>query len=270
MPLIDAREILRVLGGAAFTRGRALATEDHIPALEFDPESGVLSGELNDDGDSYALRVELAATNGRGAGEWAITDVGEDDSSEAKVRAAALLIRSNALHKVYEETAVQPVSSAFAQLSPAWRTDLTQLVTGGRSAEAPAEPDAALGLQFEVHDANVSSTRRLSTSVEQRSAHSRPRLGIRPVIVKDNGRVSRGSLRWNSISFKTYGHQFDPPSTAGSRRSSPSTGPTGSCTSARTTSGSTSTASPPPCSGRSLRRLAVSASPSWAPGRMRV
>lgn len=210
MPLIDAREILRVLGGAAFTRGRSIATEDHWTSPDFDPESGLVSGQLNDDDGEHSVTVELASTEGRGAGEWTIVGFGEDDSPEAKVRAAALLIRSNALHKAYEETEEQPVSSAFAQLSPAWRTDLTQLVTGGRSSEAPSEPTAALGLQFEVHDANVSSTRRLSSSVEQRSANSRPRLGIRPVLIKENGRVSRGSLRWNSISFKTYGHQFDP------------------------------------------------------------
>lgn len=210
MPLVDAREILRVLGGVAFTRGRGLAGEENVAALEFEPESGVLRGEVNDDDGAHALTVTLSSTGGKGAGDWAIEDFGEDDSAEAKVRAAAMLIRSNALHKEQEEQEEPTHSSAFSQLAPSWRTDLTQLVTGGRGAEPKTEPNTALGLQFEVHDANVSSTRRLASNPSQRSVNSRPRLGIRPVLIKDNGRVSRGNLRWNSISFKTYGYQFDP------------------------------------------------------------
>ncbi|GAA1354047.1 DEAD/DEAH box helicase [Falsarthrobacter nasiphocae] len=210
LPLVDAREILSALGGVAFTRGRALANDEHIPAIEFDPDTATVRAEVHDDDGAHSLTITLSAEGSRGAGDWTIEDFGEDESPEAKIRAAAALIRSNALHKEFEETEAPSKSSAFAHLAPSWRTELTHLVTGGRSGESRVEPDTRLALQFEVHDANISSTRRLSTQPEQRSANSRPRLGIRPVIMKDNGRVTRGSLRWNSISFKTYGHHFEP------------------------------------------------------------
>ena len=222
-PLVDAREILRVVGGAAFTRGKAYANTEHIGNFEWDP-SGRLSGRVQGtDAAAYACAVSLA----RKGEAWTVA--GSSCSCPVGTNCkhgAALLIHSNTLHLrsrdvFFENTAPAP--------APAWRESLNGLLgAGARAATATANAAAAanrgqkpgdkshpqaMALQFELQDTTLQAHRQWAPGSgvgHQRAAAHRWRLGVRPMVQSGNGRWVRGNLRWNTISFKTYGLNLDP------------------------------------------------------------
>ncbi|WP_345600417.1 hypothetical protein, partial [Thermocatellispora tengchongensis] len=60
-PLIDAREILRVVGGAAFTRGKGYANAATISGFGWDGAGQLLSGQVSGSApEPYRTAVRLA------------------------------------------------------------------------------------------------------------------------------------------------------------------------------------------------------------------
>ncbi|MFB0835396.1 DEAD/DEAH box helicase [Arthrobacter halodurans] len=221
-PLVDAREILRVVGGAAFTRGKAYANSERITDLAWDPAAGELAGRVQGtDPVAYACAVSLVDKKGA----WTVSGlrcscpVGVDCK-----HGAALLIHSNTLHLRSRDVFFE--NTAAAATAPAWQESLNGLLGAGSRAAAaaprtPGRSHAAaeravlqeMALQFDLQDTTVAAHRQWAPGSgvgHQRAAAHRWRLGVRPMVRSGNGRWVRGNLRWNTISFKTYGLNLDP------------------------------------------------------------
>ncbi|GHD10440.1 DEAD/DEAH box helicase [Zhihengliuella salsuginis] len=219
-PLIDAREILRVVGGAAFTRGKGYADTEQILDIDWDASDATLSADVQGTAaEPYTTVVQLVnAKNGwRIESAYCSCYVGQNCK-----HTAAIMIQSNSMHmRAQEDIVVEAPVSA-----PAWHQSLDGLLAAGAapkaSSSAPKPQSASdavdpsgriqpLALQFELQDNMLSAHRQWapgSGAGRQRAAR-RFQLGVRPMVRSGNGRWVRGNLRWNSISFKTYGLNLD-------------------------------------------------------------
>lgn len=224
-PLVDAREILRVVGGAAFTRGKAYANTEHIRDFAWDPSAERLTGRVQGtEIPAYSCSVSLA----RKKDAWVVS--GSSCSCPVGTNCkhgAALMIHSNTLHLRSRDVFFE--NTAAAPAAPAWQESLNGLLgAGARAATATATAAAAanrgqkpgdkvhvqsMALQFELQDTTLQAHRQWAPGSgvgHQRAAAHRWRLGVRPMVQSGNGRWVRGNLRWNTISFKTYGLNLDP------------------------------------------------------------
>lgn len=211
--MVDAREILRIVGGAAFTRGKVLATDASLSNTVWDPDSAVLSGQVSEDGaPTYSVQINLVFKKEA----WLIED-GEcpcGDAPKCK-HVAALLIYSNTLHLRAKDVVFRSATVSV----PAWQQSLQQLLTPhagapkGASGASAKNPQAHMGLQFELQDTTLSAHQQWAPGSgvgQQKVASRRWRLGVRPMVRTGAERWVRGNLRWNTISFKTYGLNLDP------------------------------------------------------------
>ncbi|MBG6085257.1 DEAD/DEAH box helicase [Zhihengliuella flava] len=219
-PLIDAREILRVVGGAAFTRGKEYADSAAILEIDWDTADDTLSADVQGTAaEPYTPAVELEnAKNGwRIAAAYCSCPVGQNCK-----HTAAIMIQSNSLHMAAKEDFPAP---DLPTETPAWHQSLDGLLSAG-AAKHPAAPHAGRGasdavdpsgniqplaLQFELRDNMLSAHRQWApgSGAGRTRASRRFQLGVRPMVRSGNGRWVRGNLRWNSISFKTYGLNLD-------------------------------------------------------------
>lgn len=211
-PLVDAREVLKKVGGGSFTRGKMLVDAGQLSDLAWDSDALKLSGTVLDDGVEVAASVTLVSDqSGFLIGEMSC---GTDAEPGCK-HVAALLIDSNARHMQAKdereaEEALQPVDAE-------WELALSRILESGRAGRDGQKPEdiQPLGLQFELRDSRDASQRQYGVgqgpkAVGARGARSRFTLAIRPVIRNPQGRWIRSALRWNTISFKTYGLPLDP------------------------------------------------------------
>ena len=211
-PLVDAREVLKKVGGGSFTRGKMLVDAGKLSELSWDSDALVLTGTVVDDDVEARARVTLVADqSGFLIGEMTCS---ADEEPGCK-HAAAVLIDSNARHMKAKdereaEEALQPVDAE-------WEQALYRIVESGRAGRDGQKPEdiQPLGLQFELRDSRDASRRQYGAgqnpkAVGARGVRSRFTLAIRPVIRNPQGRWIRSALRWNTISFKTYGLPLDP------------------------------------------------------------
>ncbi|WP_411734392.1 SNF2-related protein [Paeniglutamicibacter sp.] len=211
-PMVDAREILRVVGGVSFTRGKMLATDAALSEFLWDPDLQILSGTVSEDGESVcAVSITLAMKKGERVIDDATCPCGEAPKCR---HVAAVLIYSNSMHLrakdvVYRNTAVAV---------PAWQQSLQQLLApapaAAKSLGGPnsKHPVLQMGLQFELQDTTLSAHQQWApgSGVGQLKVASRRwRLGVRPVVRSADDRWARSNLRWNTISFKTFGLNLD-------------------------------------------------------------
>jgi SNF2 family DNA or RNA helicase len=211
-PMVDAREILRVVGGVSFTRGKVLATDAALSGFAWDPVDQAMSATVSEDSEpAHEVRITLATKKGERVIDAATCPCG---AAPACRHVAAVLIYSNSMHLrakdvVYRNTAVAV---------PAWQQALQELL-----APAPATPTSLgganskhpvlqMGLQFELQDTTLSAHQQWApgSGVGQLKVASRRwRLGVRPVVRSGSDRWARSNLRWNTISFKTFGLNLD-------------------------------------------------------------
>lgn len=218
-PLIDAREILRVVGGAAFTRGKTYADSAAILDIDWDTDDDTLTADVQGTApEPYTPAVELEnAKNGwRIASAYCSCPVGQNCK-----HTAAIMIYSNSLHMAAKEDPEPDLPTE----APAWHQSLDGLLSAGSgktTAPAPAQRGASdavdpsgkiqpLALQFELRDNMLSAHRQWApgSGAGRTRASRRFQLSVRPMVRSGNGRWVRGNLRWNSISFKTYGLNLD-------------------------------------------------------------
>ncbi len=211
-PMVDAREILRVVGGAAFTRGKVLATDDSLSEITWDPDSAVLAGQVSEEAaPTYSVYITLAYKKEA----WVIDDGRCPCGDAPKCKhVASLLIYSNTLHLRAKDVVFRNTAVAV----PAWQQSLQQLLTPAPGAKksttatSAKSPLAHMGLQFELQDTTLSAHQQWApgSGVGQLKAASRRwRLGVRPMVRTGAERWVRGNLRWNTISFKTFGLNLD-------------------------------------------------------------
>ncbi|QTG82407.1 DEAD/DEAH box helicase [Arthrobacter crystallopoietes] len=230
-PQVDAGEIIRHVGGAAFARGKAYSSGNTVEDLTWDPDTGVLQSRVNGTAAvPYRCRVQLKKKHDGG---YSLLDnscscpVGYDCK-----HVAATLLYGNLMNlRASEEFKLSAESTPFAgygaSASPAipqWQQALDSLLaTGPQSTPKRAASSIGrktrsrlmpLGLQFEVRDQTLQAHQQWrpgsGVSHSGRVPTNRIQLGVRPVVRNDKDRWVRNNLRWNSISFKTFGMSLDP------------------------------------------------------------
>ncbi|MGL3807749.1 SNF2-related protein [Paeniglutamicibacter sp. R2-26] len=210
-PMVDAREILRVVGGAAFTRGKVLATDTSLGDVTWDPDSAVLAGNVSEE-DNPTFSAQISLVSKKDA--WVIDDgvCPCGDAPKCK-HVAALLIYSNTLHLRAKDVVFRSATVSV----PAWQQSLQELLAPApapksTSSASAKNPLAHMGLQFELQDTTLSAHQQWAPGSgvgQQKVASRRWRLGVRPMVRTGAERWVRGNLRWNTISFKTYGLNLD-------------------------------------------------------------
>jgi superfamily II DNA or RNA helicase len=220
-PQVDAGEIIRHVGGAAFARGKTYSSGRSVQDLSWDPDTGVLASRVQGTAAvPYRCRIRLKQT---GAGYRL-----EENSCSCPVgwdckHVAATLLFANLSNLQSREELKLPAPAASPAGVPQWQQALGPLLEPAAAASArtprlagkrPAGKVQPLGLQFEVRDQTLQAHQQWrpgsGVSHSGRVPASRLQLGVRPVVRSDNGRWVRSNLRWNSISFKTYGLNLDP------------------------------------------------------------
>jgi superfamily II DNA or RNA helicase len=213
-PLIDAREVLKKVGGASFTRGTALVNDDVLSALDWDEPDGLLSGQVAD-ADGIAHPASVTLTQDKGAWLVGESTCGADPEGGCR-HCAALLIASNKLHKDAETiaTATAKAVPAPSSTGSTWKSGIDRILDAGKPPRG-TEPDPTyqpMALQFDLQDTRDGSRRAYAPGqapTHQRGVRGRWQLAVRPMVANGE-RWVRGNLRWNTISFKTYGLALDP------------------------------------------------------------
>ncbi len=207
--MIDAREVLRKVGGGSFARGQTLVTPELISTLDWDGTA--LSARVAEGGVEHACSVDLAEEKGA----WVVQDSAcATDPEGACLHCAALLIASNKRHRQEADEAAATAANAPVKDS-GWKQTLERVLEAGRGprgAEAPPKYQP-MALQFELQDTRDGSRRQYvpgQGATHARGVRGRWQLAVRPMVLNAEDRWVRGNLRWNTISFKTYGLALDP------------------------------------------------------------
>ncbi|MGW6173808.1 DEAD/DEAH box helicase [Arthrobacter sp. NPDC055138] len=224
-PLVDVSEIIRLVGGAAFARGKIYSSDGSVAELDWDPSVRLLTAKvIGTAALPYRCRIYLETGT---SGQWrpASASCSCPVGSDCK-HVAAVLLNSNGKHLI--------TNQAFArepEPEPAgWEDSLAGLIGGtpdgakggaGKPAKAKAKSTSGLGLQFDLLEPGRRNDRQYrpsGLSLPQasaagpswtRKAGNRLRVGVRPVLQNETGRWVRSKLRWNTISYKTYGLPLD-------------------------------------------------------------
>ncbi|WP_162144860.1 DEAD/DEAH box helicase [Arthrobacter castelli] len=224
-PLVDVGDIIRHVGGAAFARAQSYARDDSVAELEFDDVTGrVTSRVYGTAAIPYRCRIQLVRmNNGRHRPE---------DSScscpmvEQCKHVAATLLHGNTNHMLSSnvfsdsrqpQSGLQEESESRQKFD--WRQSLTGLLDDVGPSQRSTSPDGGrqaitpLGLQFDLAapPARVPAPWRSARRQENpKPAGRQLRPVVRPVMLNSNGRWVKNNLRWNTISYKTYGLNLDP------------------------------------------------------------
>ncbi|NYD65552.1 DEAD/DEAH box helicase [Agromyces atrinae] len=194
-PLVDALDISRWVGAAAFARGRAYARDDRVGQLTWDRGAGRLRAVVRgSDGSSYPVVVDLeGAETSRPS---IVSSTCECYVGSACKHAVAALLSANAAHaaSVVSETRPPAVSTPPAS---DWRSGLTLLAPAAPAARRDARP---LALRLEHRAPAARRPVRASGS----------RLLARPVTTGARGDWIAANLTWQNIGFQGESGGFDP------------------------------------------------------------
>ncbi|WP_162150178.1 DEAD/DEAH box helicase [Arthrobacter sp. H14] len=219
-PLVDVNEIIRLVGGAAFARAQGYTKGGAIADMEWDEGSGQLRSTVHGTAAvPYRCRIQLIRlNNGRYRTDFS--------SCSCPMRfdckhVAATLLYGNTAHVMAANSFHEPEPEAVS--GPDWQQSLTGLISGnddGSRASPAAAPETGprqtattrLGLQFDLAapPSRVPLPWRSGGSPERDTTVDRLRPAVRPVMCNSKGRWVKNNLRWNTISYKTYGLNFAP------------------------------------------------------------
>ncbi|GAB2891494.1 SNF2-related protein [Neomicrococcus lactis] len=204
-PLVDARKILKVVGGPAFARGKQYSMEHRIQELNF-TDNYLQATVQGSEPSPYRSTVKLS-----GAPED--LDISATSCSCAVgldcKHVAAVLIESNSRH-LRDRDQFQLVQSREA---PSWQEGFERMlgITSQGAAARVVDKDEVqpLALQFELVDSQAVNYSGWMPRSAGQPSRSRYRLAVRPMVKNSAGKWVRSNLRWNTISFKTYGLTLD-------------------------------------------------------------
>ena len=192
-PLVDAADILRLVGETSFGRGRAYARNGAVTHFAWDPDTSRLTGVVQGTAAMpYRCRIDLVT--GPGGRHRPSTSVCSCPMDYDCKHVAATLLAANAAS----------VRAAMPQASPrrlsGWKAALSPLAANDDDAAAPedaASRTSPMGLQFELRK-------------QPRAAHRLWRLGVRPVLHNDRGHWVKANMTWNTIAYQSTRHSLDP------------------------------------------------------------
>ncbi|WP_411698743.1 SNF2-related protein, partial [Conyzicola sp.] len=215
-PLVDVRDLVRLVGQGAFQRGREYARDDAVSEIEWDEESGLLSSTVRGSLENpYRCHIELApARDGyhRPVSGNCSCAVGANCK-----HVAATLLQCNTIHLREPLTSIAGVtrgSDLATKAVPAapavvdWKAALGSLIEPSvAQALGVLTTETPLALQFELREQTPRTRDRwrgpTATTATSREAGVEYRLGVRPAILSAAGNWVRGNVTWNSLGFQT-------------------------------------------------------------------
>jgi superfamily II DNA or RNA helicase len=226
-PLVDASSIIRLVGTAAFDRGRAYARNGAVMKVTWNSDSGMFAGTVRGSGASpYRCSIPVAVgANGRAT--LGLTSCSCPVQFACK-HIAATLLHSNAerareIGAVDTDDLGQRAGTASGERSPAWKTALSGTTTATGVDEYPpfslgpaSTESTPLALQFELREQTPRTVdrwrgptaRRASPRFEEAGATYR--LGVRPVTRGKSGKWTRQGITWSTLPHQTYRLGLDP------------------------------------------------------------
>ncbi|CAN5205021.1 DEAD/DEAH box helicase [soil metagenome] len=190
-PLVDAVEILRLVGSGAFERGRDYQRADAVLETTWNEQDRVVTGRVRGSrSEPYEVTVRLSPASAK---VWPLSSTCTCPVGEDCKHVVAALLFSN-LQKVTPTPA--PVKS--------WKSTVSAL--SGRQRD---EPTAALGLLFELREQVRRSRSRWNAPVARAAEapldpDATYRLGVRPVTQSASGSWVRSTITWNSIGYQAH------------------------------------------------------------------
>jgi len=228
LPLVDAVDIIRLVGPRPFGAGRDLAREGRVADLVADDAGDVLTARVQGSAaEPYATRVELRPTRGDYSRPL-------DSSCSCPIGAAckhvaATLLEANA--RSLTERSGAGAGAGVAGTVPGGAGDPSSaggppgalragsaLATSGADATGGSWRDAVaalasptpaasaratrLGLLFELRDRVRTVSRRFGGTASAAASSGALRLGVRPVSLSSTGNWVRGDLTWTSLPYQ--------------------------------------------------------------------
>jgi superfamily II DNA or RNA helicase len=226
-PLVDVRDIVRLVGQGSFQRGREYARDSAVSEIEWDAESGLLSSTVRGSAaDPYRCHIELAPARD-GYHRPVSGNCSCPVAADCK-HVAATLLEANTVHlreplassalgaggvRRGTDLAAQTVEPPAApEAPPHWKTTLGALTDTGEAASGPPvgglpAPRTPLALQFELREQTPRTRDRwrgpTATAATSRVDGAEYRLGVRPAMLSAAGNWVRGTITWNSLGFQS-------------------------------------------------------------------
>jgi len=220
-PLVDVRDLVRLVGQGAFQRGREYARDGAVSEIEWHEESGLLSSTVRGSLDHpYRCHIELApARDGyhRPVSGNCSCAVGADCK-----HVAATLLEANTIHLREPITSISGVTRgsdltmarsstvepAVEPAAPDWKSALGSLIEPAvAQALGLAGTATPLALQFELREQTPRTRDRwrgpTAVTATSREPGTEYRLGVRPAVLSAAGNWVRGNVTWNSLGFQT-------------------------------------------------------------------
>jgi len=217
-PLVDVRDLVRLVGQGAFQRGREYARDGAVSEIEWDEESGLLSSTVRGSLEHpYRCHIELApARDGyhRPVSGNCSCAVGANCK-----HVAATLLEGNTIHLREPITSIagvsrgsdlakKPETTVVSPVAPDWKTALGSLIEPSvASSLGVLGTETPLALQFELREQTPRTRDRwrgpTATTATSREPGTEYRLGVRPAIMSAAGNWVRGNVTWNSLGFQT-------------------------------------------------------------------
>jgi superfamily II DNA or RNA helicase len=225
-PLVDASAIIRLVGAAAYDRGRAYARSGAVTKVTWNPESGMFAGTVSGTGASpYSCSIPVdVGANGRAT--LGPTRCSCPVQSACK-HIAATLLQSNAerareIGALDTDDLGRSARDSRGDHSPAWKAALSAAAVEDVDGHGPFPPGATsteptpLALQFELREQTPRTADRWRgptarrASVRFEEAGATYRLGVRPVTRGRSGKWTRQGITWSTLPHQTYRLGLDP------------------------------------------------------------
>ncbi|GAB2459163.1 superfamily II DNA or RNA helicase [Conyzicola lurida] len=225
-PLVDVRDMVRLVGQSAFQRGREYARDGAVSEIDWDDESGLLSSTVRGSAENpYRCHIELAP-----ARDGYHRPVSGNCSCPLMANCkhvAATLVECNTIHLREPARSSTKASEGLQRGS-----DLAKTNTQTRDAAAPPPPDwktvlgalteppvatvlealksdveTPLALQFELREQTPRTRDRwrgpTATAATSWQDGVEYRLGVRPAVLSGAGNWVRGNVTWNSLGYQS-------------------------------------------------------------------
>jgi len=236
LPLVDARDIMRLVGQGAYQRGLGYSKGGAVSEIEWDPETGLMSSTVQGTGpDPYRCHLELAPA--KGAYQRPVSGNCSCPMLRDCKHVAATLLECNAA-QLRDTGSADGVGRASDLVKtppkppeprlplPAWKSAVSALTEPaaasvgrviGSNIANPALPHSPIALQFELREQTPRTRDRwrgpTATTANSRVEGFEYRLAVRPAVLSEAGNWVRGNVTWNSLGFQSHrltldaGHQ---------------------------------------------------------------
>jgi superfamily II DNA or RNA helicase len=211
VPLVDAVDVIRLVGPRAFNRAKEYVRDAAVLTTEWHPADERLEGTVQGaESTPYQVVVDLRATRGeysRPVRSRCTCPIGGDCK-----HVAATLLQSNS-RAVADRSAPTPTVddlttggvTALGAARPGtgvadWRSTVGAI---GQPTRASSARTTRMGLLFELRDrAHSTRGRAVAPSARRQGGPTVQRLGVRPVTLSGTGNWVRGNLTWSSLPYQ--------------------------------------------------------------------